>query len=175
MAFEAYRAKRNGWIGDTSNPWAAQNKAHDALREIDCLTGCKILIKGLAELDSLVPTIHRVRVLNTDGKGSTQWLLFYPDASVTAPLVRIPMKYFYWCTGNLSVEIYDRRADAAVVQDSNRNYLLDSLAGSGDIPEVPIPHLSKSVATIRDLALLLETPPQPPPFNEADAGTCTIS
>lgn len=156
MAYEAYRRHRNRFFShEASNPWAERD-VQGALFVVKSLALTQPLLEALQTLDELLPQIHEARVLNVDGKGTTQWLLFYPTAAPEAPLVRVMTRSLYG-TASIHVELYDRAADALVVYDSNLNYIF------GDDRAQEIPSLKKEVPNLQELAAFLATNPQPPP------------
>jgi hypothetical protein len=179
MAFEAYRQSRRSFFSlEESNPWTYK-QPYGALFVIDRLVETKTLIKSLEQLDTLFPDLHHARILNVDGKGTTQWLLFYPNKEPDAPLVCVATSQLRGKKGQKHFSLYDRTADALVVKDCNINYFLDTVIGRGDgIQETgKIPRLSKTVDSLEDLAAFLATKPRPPPLSPpvgTGPGSCMI-
>ncbi len=175
-AFEAYRQHRTEWFQRSLNdPWRAEYKAHEALHALDALARCRPLITALAGLDIRLPKMHHARVVNWDGKGTTEMLLFYPSDEPDSPLVSIATRDLH-ASGEtqtpFSVALYDPKYDALVEEEANLGHILDEPLAH---PPIPLRH---EVAHIPALVYYLcaNEKPQPPAYQPPPSGqgSCAV-
>lgn len=166
-AFEAYRAHLSWCAYSSLNPWRSSNTANDTLRVIDSDIGRRPIVCALRELDAALPAITEATVCVQVSKGSTYYLLFYPDASPTAPLVVLCLSHLY------SLEVYARNAYREVEHQKSRHLLIESRLKFEDTTPPP-PCLRQACASVDDVVAYLATKPQPPRYVPAPVNSCVI-